>query len=59
MSLHVYLHIVLADEALATQTTLVQVLSSVDLRVLPQPAGLREASTTMFTLDIVLPPCAF
>ena len=55
MSLHVYLHIVLAGETLATQTTLVRVLSSVDLCVLPQHTGLREASTTMFTLEIVLP----
>ena len=55
MSLHVYLHIVLAGKTLAAKTTLVWFLSGVDLHVLSQFTGLREASTTMFTLEIVHP----
>ena len=55
VSLHVYLHIVLAGETLSAKTTLIRFLSSVDLHVLSQLAGLWEASTTMFTLEIVHP----
>ena len=55
MSLHVDLNIVLAGETLPAKTTLVWFLSGVDLHVLSQFTGLREASTTMFTLEIVHP----